>query len=277
MTSLLLVSLIWAFSFGLIKGQLVGIDPVMVTAIRLSLALLVFLPFSRLKNCRFPTIVQLITIGAIQYGVMYMAYTASFHYLKAYQVALFTIFTPIYVTLINDIMQNKFHPRFLKIALLAVIGTSIILFRDFHHDEFRSGFLLIQVANISFAFGQIAYKKVMRTCPCKDHQVFSLLYLGAVISTTPILSYTGSWQLPTLNLNQTAALLYLGVLASGLCFFLWNYGARQVNTGTLAVCNNLKIPLAIACSALVFHETVNWPQLLAGSAILVLALAITRR
>lgn len=277
MTSLLLVSLIWAFSFGLIKGQLTGIDPVLVTTIRLFLALLVFLPFCHFKNCRYSMRLQLLAIGAIQYGVMYMAYTASFHYLKAYQVALFTIFTPIYVTLIDDLIHAKFHPRFLKMALLAVLGTSVILFRDFHHDEFRSGFLLIQIANISFAFGQVAYRKVMRGCNCKDHQVFALLYLGAVLSTVPVLAYTGRWQLPDVNPNQVAALFYLGVLASGVCFFLWNYGARHVNTGTLAVCNNLKIPLAIACSALIFHETVNWPQLVAGSAILVLALAITRR
>jgi len=277
MTSLLLVSLIWAFSFGLIKGQLVGIDPVLVAAIRLLLALLVFLPFSRLRKCRLATIAALTVIGAIQYGVMYMAYTASFQYLKAYQVALFTIFTPIYVTLINDLLQGKFHPRFLKMALLAVFGTSVILFRDFHHHEFRYGFLLIQLANISFAFGQIAYKKVMRSCPCKDLQVFSLLYLGAFISTLPVLVNTQAWHLPQFTPNQLAALLYLGVLASGICFFLWNYGARKVNTGALAVCNNLKIPLAIACSALFFHEAVNWPQLIAGSAILVLALAINRR
>ncbi|MDY0189563.1 MAG: EamA family transporter [Desulfuromonas sp.] len=277
MTSLLLVSLIWGFSFGLIKGQLVGIDPVLVAAIRLILALLVFLPFCRLQNCRYITRVKLLLIGAIQYGIMYMSYTAAFHYLKGYQVALFTIFTPIYVTLINDLLQGKFHPRFFKMALLAVLGTSVILFRDFHHGEFRSGFLLIQIANISFAFGQVAYKKVMRSCHCKDHQVFALLYCGAVISTLPMLAYSGSWQLPAFTINQLAALLYLGVLASGVCFFLWNYGVRRVNTGTLAVCNNLKIPLAIACSALIFHESVNWPQLLAGSGILALALVITRR
>lgn len=276
MTSLILVSLIWAFSFGLIKGQLVGLDPVLVAAIRLFLAWLVFLPFIRLKKCSLTTCVALVAIGAIQYGVMYMTYTASFHYLKAYQVALFTIFTPVYVTLVNDMLQRKFHPRFLKAALLAVFGTGIILLRDLHHDEFRYGFMLIQVANLSFAFGQVAYKKVMSYCPCRDHQVFSLLYLGALVSTLPVLANSGAWRIHTITAQQLMSLLYLGILASGLCFFLWNYGARRVNTGTLAVCNNLKIPLAIACSALVFHEVVNWPQLLAGSALLLAALAINR-
>ncbi|OQY18892.1 MAG: hypothetical protein B6I36_05695 [Desulfobacteraceae bacterium 4572_35.1] len=274
MTYLLLVSFIWAFSFGLIKGQLIGIDPVMVAAIRLLLALLVFLPFIKLKNCKAYTIVALIFIGAIQYGVMYMSYTASFHYLKGYQVALFTIFTPVYVTLINDLLSWKFHRRFLSAALLAVLGTSIILFRDLHQNEFRYGFLLIQIANISFAFGQIAYKKIMRTCPCKDLHIFSLLYLGAFLSTLPVIASNGAWTIPNLTFQQISSLLYLGILASGLCFFLWNYGARRVNAGTLAVCNNLKIPVAIACSALIFHESINWTQLSAGSALLAAALLI---
>ncbi|MCD6525672.1 MAG: EamA family transporter [Desulfuromonas sp.] len=274
MLYLILVSLIWAFSFGLIKGQLTGLDPNLVAAIRLFLAWLVFLPFCRLRHCRLITIICLLAIGAIQYGVMYMAYTASFQYLEAYQVALFTIFTPIYVTLINDLLSGTFHKRFFYAASLAVFGTAIILYRDLHHDEFRTGFLLLQLANLCFAFGQIAYTRVMRHCQATDRQVFSLLYLGAVLSTLPILWSSGQWRIPSLSLQQLSALLYLGILASGVCFFLWNYGARKVNAGTLAVCNNLKIPLAIACSALVFGETVNWQQLTTGSVILLLALLL---
>ena len=47
MPALLLASLIWACSFGLIKRHLAGVDPAWVTAARLGLAALVFLPFAR--------------------------------------------------------------------------------------------------------------------------------------------------------------------------------------------------------------------------------------
>jgi len=277
MSSLILVSLIWAFSFGLIKGQLTGIDPVIVTTARLFLAWLVFLPFTRLKHCRPTTIISLLLIGAIQYGVMYMTYTTSFHYLKGYQVALFTIFTPIYVTLVNDCFTLRFHRRFMYASLLAVLGTSIILYRDLHLSEFRTGFLLIQAANLSFAFGQVAYKKVMKNVPQKDLNVFSFLYLGAILSTLPFLPAMSRWQITAFSSQQILSLIYLGVLASGVCFFLWNYGARRVDTGTLAVCNNLKIPLAIACSALVFNEHINWTQLTMGSIVILIALWFNRR
>ena len=47
MYALVFVSILWAFSFGLIKGQLTGVDPLLVAAIRLLLCFLVFLPFYR--------------------------------------------------------------------------------------------------------------------------------------------------------------------------------------------------------------------------------------
>lgn len=272
MLYLVTVSLIWAFSFGLIKGHLTTIDPSLVAALRLVLAWLVFLPFARLRHCPYTTRALLLCIGAIQYGLMYTCYTASFAYLQAYQVALFTIFTPIFVTVINDLFSLRFHRRFFNMSLLAVAGTAIVLYRDFNSAEFHIGFALLQGANLCFAFGQVAYCKLMRTRPLSDRNVFSLLYLGGFAATLPMLMQSGGWQdLARITLQQWLALLYLGILASGLCFFWWNYGARKVNAGVLAVSNNLKIPLAIACSALFFGEHINWVQLLTGSAIILFA------
>ena len=57
-----------------------------------------------------------------------------------------------------------------------------------------------------------------------------------------------------LTAKQAWTLAWLGVLASGVCFFLWNFGARRTNTGALAVFNNVKIPLAVICSLVLFGE-----------------------
>ena len=275
MLYLIAVSLIWAFSFGLIKGHLTTIDPSLVAALRLALAWLVFLPFARLKQCPYSTRALLLCVGAVQFGLMYTCYTASFAYLQAYQVALFTIFTPIFVTIVNDLFSLRFHRRFFSMSLLAVVGTAIVLYRDFNTAEFHTGFILLQGANLCFAFGQVAYCKLMRTRHLGDRNVFALLYLGGFAATLPMLLYSGGWHdLGTINAQQWLALIYLGILASGICFFWWNYGARKVNAGVLAVSNNLKIPLAIACSALFFGEHINLTQLLLGSGIIVLALLL---
>ncbi len=93
MLALLVVSLLWAFSFGLIKGNLVGLDANFIAAARIGIAALVFLPFLRLKQVTRPLALRLLGIGALQFGVMYIAYNYSFKYLSAYEVALFTIFS----------------------------------------------------------------------------------------------------------------------------------------------------------------------------------------
>ena len=49
----------------------------------------------------------------------------------------------------------------------------------------------------------------------------------------------------------------MGVISSGVCFFLWNYGARRVTPVKLAIMNNLKIPLAAMTSLLLFREHSN--------------------
>lgn len=53
MFSLLAASLLWAFSFGLIKGELAGLDPLLVSLARLSLAALAF-GFFVVNNLKVP-------------------------------------------------------------------------------------------------------------------------------------------------------------------------------------------------------------------------------
>jgi drug/metabolite transporter (DMT)-like permease len=67
------------------------------------------------------------------------------------------------------------------------------------------------------------------------------------------------------------------VIASGVGFFLWNYGARRVNAGTLAVFNNLKVPLAVAVSLIFFGESADPLRLALGGGIVLAALFLNER
>lgn len=91
MLYLLIVSLIWAFSFGLIKGNLTGLDSNFVSFARLLISFIVFLPFLRLKLVNKNLSLKLILTGALQYGLMYISYIYSYQYLKAFEVALLSL------------------------------------------------------------------------------------------------------------------------------------------------------------------------------------------
>ena len=183
MLALLAASLIWAFSFGLIKTQLAGYDPRAVAFVRLALAALVFAPWlPRLGAARLR--LRLAVLGAVQFGLMYVLYIASYAHLPAYAVALFTVFTPIYVVLMDDVWTRRFVPRHLLAALMAVAGGALVLWRDLPPGEAWPGILLLQGANLCFASGQLVYRR-LRSAHGADPQ-FSLY--------TRMSSGVSSWQ-----------------------------------------------------------------------------------
>ncbi|MEI7987430.1 MAG: EamA family transporter [Chloroflexota bacterium] len=275
MLYLILVSILWGFSFGLIKGHLTGIDTNFVSFARIFLSFLVFAPFIRLRGINFRLGLKFALTGMLQFGVMYITYIYSFHFLKSYEVALFTVFTPLYVALIDNTLQRRNNMLNIVTAFLALIGTAIVSLKGVPQGGLLQGFLLVQTSNLCFAFGQVYYKNLMAKTPhLKDQNVFGLLYLGGAAITALSTTIFNGWNGLVLSSSQVLTLLYLGVIASGICFFLWNLGGRLVNTGTLGIFNNLKVPVAVAISLLFFGEQANIPNLIAGGAIVLAALFI---
>ncbi len=267
MALLLIVSVIWAFSFGLIKHYLAGVDSAFVAATRLGLAFVVFLPLLRWKGLGLRTGVVLAAIGAVQFGFMYLTYIESFRYLHAYEAALFTITTPILVTLFADALDRRLRPRALLAALLAVIGTALVTVQSTSLNLTLHGLALVQLSNAAFAVGQIAYKRLRAARPgLRDREVFALLYAGAFAVAAIALVQRNATV--TLHAAQLWTLGYLGIVAAGLGFFLWNVGATKVGAGTLAVMNNAKVPLAVVVSLVVFHEQAKVGWLTASLAVM---------
>lgn len=276
---LLLVASIWAASFGLIKIHLTALDPDGVNALRLLLTLALFLPWLRRSGTNPSLRGRLALIGAVQFGLMYALYTRAYAHLRAYEVALATVMTPLYVTLLDDALERRFRLRFLLAALLATLGTAVSLGLVSHGlgSPSAQGLALVQGANLCFAVGQISYRRLLADRPhLTDLQAFPWCALGAAVVSVafalPTLAQDG---LPQLNTAQMGVLLYLGTVASGLGFFLWNTAARGVNSGTLAVMNDLKIPLGMVMAVVVFGESAAWGRVTVGLVCIALALALT--
>jgi drug/metabolite transporter (DMT)-like permease len=273
MRLLLLVSLLWAVSPGLIKQFLGDLPAAAVAAVRLGLTFLVFAPFLRPALLARRTSAWLAGIGAIQFGLMYLLYLEAFRHLKGHEVYLFTILTPLYVVLFDAALANKLAPRHAIAALLSVVGAGVLIPRGVGTANVMLGFLLVQGANLCFAAGQIAYQ---RTRPAlaeraTDAQLFAWMALGGFLVSALYAAPVADWSAFTPSAQQWLVLAFLGVVASGGGFFLWNRGAAQVNAGTLAVLNNAKVPLGVAVSLLVFRETAHLPRLLLGLPLLVAA------
>ena len=278
MILLLLTTVLWAFSFSLIGVYLAGqVDGWFAVLVRVALAALVFLPFLRWRGVQAKQALLYMALGACQLGVMYLFYYQSFLYLSVPEVLLFTIMTPIYVTLISDLMQgNQLRWGYLFSALLAVLGALIIRYNPLS-PQFLLGFALIQGANICFAIGQVGYKRVMEISPMPQRNAFSWFYLGALCIALPAWLLFGHHQMmPTTGL-QWGILIWLGVGASGMGYFMWNYGATQVDAGTLAIMNNVLIPAGLLVNLAIWQQHPDWIRLIAGGAVIALSLWVHRR
>ena len=283
MIYLAVVSAIWAFSFGLIGNALFGVDSFFVATVRLGCATLLFLPFLRAKEIVRIDRLRLVLIGAIQFGVMYACYMRAFQYLPSHLVAIFSILTPVYVVILHDLRQRTFSSRYLVAALLSVLGAGAIKAKTIPTGDFWIGFGLMQAAGIAFAYGQVAYRDWKQSNPqTNDRSVFALLAMGGTACAGIAGALLSDWSTLEVKPDQWKAILYLGFVASGVGFFLWNKGASKSNPGTLAAFNNAVVPLAVLCSLFVFGESQsmnpgNGIRFALGSALLLGALVISQR
>jgi len=259
MIYLSIVSLIWAFSFGLIGNVLAGVDSFFVATLRLGVASLLFLPFLRLKVIGWITIVRLVLYGAIQFGLMYACYMSAFRFIPSHLVAVFSILTPVYVVFIHDLQKRVFSKRYLWIAVLSVLGAGSIKAKTMPTGDIWMGFLLMQVAGAAFAFGQVAYREwKIKNQDVSDLSIFGLLTIGGTLCVVCFSLPATEWEISKISADQWKAILYLGLVASGLGFFLWNKGASKTNAGTLAAFNNAVVPLAVLISLFIFNEGKNF-------------------
>lgn len=250
MAYLIFVTFLWAFSFPLI-GYFISnqMDSFFAAFFRVFLAFLIFLPFLNF-GIKWALKFKLLGIGALQIGVMYLFYYHSFLYLNVSEVALFTIFTPFYVSLVYDFFAKRFRPLYLVSISICVFGAFIIKFGAIN-SQFIIGFLLIQMANLSFGTGQSLYKIVLeKQGNLSQKSIFGYFHLGASLITALAFLALGDMQNLPKNTSSWLVLFYLGIVASGLGYFLWNKGATLVDSGILAIMNNAVIPAAIIANAL---------------------------
>ena len=258
MLYLTIVSILWSFSFGIIKFGLTGVDSIFISFFRSLIAFIFFssLTLYNIKKFSFDT--KLIIIGAIQFGLMYVFYIQSYQYLPAYLIATFTITTPIFVGLFSQaLMKESFSKNGILSIILVLIGSFMMRFNFANPLDYWLGFILIQCANMFFASGQIMFKKWYTENSDKDivHN-FSQMFFGATIVTSLFYFQTMDVQ-NILSTTNLLSLIFLGLFSTGMGFLLWNIGATKVSNTRLAVMNNVVIPLAVLNSFFIIYAWID--------------------
>ena len=273
---LLTASLIWGFSFGLIKGLTTGLDPFVLGLIRALIAATVFLPWQIAGQRRgLPKKVLVLSMicGFIQIGLMYGPYQLAFRYLKSHEVALLTMTTPIIMASLLALFTRINLLRLGAAVLTATAGGMVVAWKDLGSAELQTGVLLVQLSNLLFAIGLLLWKKWLTPHADQQLQLMFPYFIGAAVAAGILAVVFGQdWRAYTPR--EWGLFLWLGGVASGLGFYFWNRGALQVSPQRLAVANNIKLPMAVLISILVFGESVEWSRLIIGISLLIFALGL---
>lgn len=278
MPYLLAVTVLWAFSFSLIGEYLAGrVDSDFAVLARVAVAALVFLPFTLWRGLPRRLLAGFWLAGALQFGVTYLCLYRSFQVLTVPEVLLFTVLTPIYVTLLDDALARRFSPWALVAALVAVGGGVVIRFERLE-GEYLIGFLLLQLANLTFAAGQVLCRQLLMRYPTEQplHRFFGHFFLGAMVLVVPsFLLFGNPDKLPQTAL-QWGILLWMGLFATALGLFWWVKGSVRVDAGTLAVLNELHVPAGLLVNLLIWNRDADLPRLAVGGAIILASLWLSR-
>jgi carboxylate/amino acid/amine transporter len=278
MPYLLIVTLLWAFSFSLIGEYLAGrVDSDFAVLARVVIAALVFLPFTVWRGLPRRLLAGFWLAGALQFGITYLCLYRSFTVLSVPEVLLFTVLTPIYVTLLDDALARRFNPWALVAAAVAVGGGAIIRLAPLEGD-YLIGFLLLQLANATFAAGQVLCRRLLLRYPVEQPlpRYFGHFFLGALVLVLPsFLLFGNPDRLPQTGV-QWGVLLWMGLFATALGMYWWVKGSTRVDAGTLAVMNELHVPAGLVVNLLIWNRDADLPRLAAGGAVILAAMWLNR-
>ncbi|WP_278959803.1 EamA family transporter [Aquipseudomonas alcaligenes] len=278
MPYLLIVTALWAFSFSLIGEYLAGrVASDFAVLVRVLIAALVFLPFTLWRGMPRRMLAGFWLAGALQFGITYLCLYRSFQVLTVPEVLLFTVLTPIYVTLLDDALARRFSPWALLAALVAVAGGVIIRF-DRLEGDYLLGFILLQIANATFAAGQVLCRRLLlHYQPAQPlHRFFGHFFLGALVLVLPSFLLFGDAQKLPQTAMQWGVLAWMGLFATALGLYWWVKGSTRVDAGTLAIMNELHVPAGLLVNLLIWNRDFDLPRLAAGAVFILLAMALLR-
>lgn len=269
MIYLFIATICFSLSFGLIKDQLSVLPSEVVVFFRLLIAFFIFLPF--FKKLDFKKHLTAFFVGMVQFGLMYLLFIKAFKFLQGNEIAILTTTTPVFVAIWSCVFGEKFKPVYILCILMSVIGAGVIVWHNMTFNMIVKGILLMEGCNCSFALGQVLWKKFVGG---NDINLMSSAYFGAFLFVLPFSFFALDFTTISFTNGQIFSILYLGIIPTGIGFWLWNKGAEQVKYSTLAIMNNLKIPLGVIFAIFIFHEKIDFVNFVVGSLIILLAIAI---
>lgn len=259
----------WGISFISIKIVVSEIPPIttacirfLITSIFLFWALKKIEPTHQIKKNIMP---KLALGGFLGITLYFCCENTGIKLTTASNASLITSLVPI-LAIGLDIVFFKSKISLSKICgiIIALIGTYLIITAsgnvDFSSDNFKGNMFMIG-AMTSWAFYTILNKFLQD----KHSALFLVTYqtiFGALFLIPLSLFEFNSWH--SFSLSAFGNILFLSILCSALCYFLYSYSLKNLDVTVTTIYLNLTPVIGIISGYLILNETILPIQLLGG-------------
>ena len=271
---------IWSVAFVGNKVLLAYITPIEVMLYRFTLAWILMLFLAPLKDSirSWRHELYFFFLGFLGIFVYFLLENYALKYTQAANVGLYMGAIPILTALLAHffVRDERFRPMLLLGFGVAVTGMGLILFEGRHFELRLKGDLLALAAATVFALYSVLLKKAPRGYSPVQITRKSFFYAIVLMALWQLLlhepMHPEALSRPVVALN----LIFLGLFASGVAFFLWQRGIEII--GPVRAGNYIYlVPLLTAVTGVaVLGETLT-PVMILGGALILLGLYLSQR
>lgn len=224
----LLTIIIWSNTFVSSKILLHnGLSPAEIFAIRFALAYVAIIPFthSKLWCDNLKDELLMLVLGATGGALYFLAENTALKYTGVSNVCLLVCSAPLLTALLARWFgkSEKMSSRLITGSLIAFAGAALVIVEDWKHMQLKLlGDMLALCGALSWAVYQLIIKRM-----CGK---YSTVFITRKVFAYGLLTIAAFFVLdhPSFPLDSmlhpvvAGNLLFLGIIASGLCFWVWN-------------------------------------------------------
>ena len=280
---LILIAIIWALNFSIVKVSLEEIDALSFNALRyvLAAALLAFTTKKRgypLKVDRqdiWP-LIGIALVGNVLYQLFFII-GVDYTYSANAAVMLGTI--PVWVAVLSHLFTDEKLTRYKTLGIsLAFIGILLIVTGSKQGISLASktflGDLIILGAAISWGVYTILAKKFLKKYPSTQFTgVMSII--GMICLLLIGLPNLLSVEWTNVSIKGWMGIFYSGLLSIGLAYLIWNNSVSKIGAVRTAAYQNLVPVLGLVFGVVLLHEALTVQQY-SGSVMVIMGIIFSR-
>lgn len=282
----LTAAIISGFAIPMNKIFVVGLDPLIFTAIRaLVIGIIFFILASSQANFKYKNFKKiswkwLIAIGIIGGGMAFLFYFTGLKFTTVGRAAFLHKTLPIYVTIFAFIFLKEKVTKKQGIALLVMLaGTFLVLSAQINPATFWTdpsfGDLLVLLGTILWGVENTISRHAMLNKESNWIVAFSRMFIGGIFLFVIALLFGKAWMFLTLSPQQIINL----IVSTGILFgyvFSWYWSIRLINVSKASALLLISPVISLMLGMMIFGEPVPLLQIIGSVLILIGAAFVVR-